>query len=120
MVGKGAYGKVFQVALNSNENEIYALKVLRKDFLIKTKNVEYTKMEKDILRKIRHPFVVRLQSAFQNDHRVFLLMDFVNGGHLLFHIHQQAMFSENMAKFYAAEVTLDLEVRFFVVWKFAI
>lgn len=109
MVGKGGYGKVYQVSEKDDPNAIYALKVLRKDFLIKTKNVEYTKMEKDILRKVRHPFIVSLKAAFQNDHRVYLLMDFINGGHLLFHMKQQAMFSEDVAKFYAAETTLALE-----------
>lgn len=64
VVGKGGFGKVYQVSRVS-DSEIFAMKALRKDFLIKTKNVEYTKTEKDILRKVRHPFIVSLHYAFQ-------------------------------------------------------
>lgn len=85
------------------------MKVLRKDFLIKTDNVEYTKREKDILRQIRHPFIVRLHHSFQNDSRVYMVMDFLNGGQLLTHMISHAMFSEDQARFYLGEVILAVE-----------
>ncbi len=132
-MGKGAYGKVFQAKKNDN-NEIYAIKVLRKDFLIKTHNVEYLKMSPDvvtllrytkneraILMKIRFPFVVSLHFAFQNENKVYLVMDWINGGQLLFHLREQAMFSEGICpffyllilpgivRFYLAEIILALE-----------
>eukprot|EP01119_Soliformovum_irregulare_P009135 TRINITY_DN2228_c0_g1_i1.p1 TRINITY_DN2228_c0_g1~~TRINITY_DN2228_c0_g1_i1.p1 ORF type:complete len:451 (+),score=96.83 TRINITY_DN2228_c0_g1_i1:22-1353(+) len=108
VIGKGGYGKVYQVQ-DKLGKEIYAMKVLRKDFLIKTDNVEYTKREKDILRQIRHPFIVRLHYSFQNDSRVYMVMDFLNGGQLLWHMISQSMFSEDQAQFYLAEVILAIE-----------
>jgi len=95
--------------MKKDTGDIYALKVLKKDFLVKTENVEYTKTEKEILRKVRHPYIVTLHYAFQNAAKVYLAMDFMNGGQLLFHLKEQAMFSEPLAKFYAAEVLLALE-----------
>lgn len=83
VIGKGAYGKVFQV-LQKSTDQIYAMKVLRKDFLIKTKNVTYTKTEKDILRTVRHPYIVSLHYAFQNEGRVYLVMDYMNVPFLIF------------------------------------
>jgi len=85
------------------------MKVLRKDFLVRTHNVEYTKSEKDILRKIRHSFIVSLHYAFQNESKVYLVMDYINGGQLLYHMREQAMLSEPLVKFYAAETVLALE-----------
>jgi len=108
MVGKGGFGKVNQVVFKET-NEIFAMKILKKRHLIQTNSVDNTIAEKDILRKIRHPFVVRLHYAFQTDAKVHLVMDFVNGGHLLHHMHKEAIFSEAQAKFYLAEVILALE-----------
>jgi serine/threonine protein kinase len=108
LVGKGGFGKVTQVVFKET-NEIFAMKILKKKHLIQTHSVDNTIAEKDILRKIRHPFVVRLHYAFQSDSKVHLVMDFVNGGHLLHHMHKEAIFSELQAKFYIAEVILALE-----------
>jgi len=108
VIGKGAYGKVYQVS-KIETDDIYAMKVLKKDFLIRTNNVETTKTERDVLRKVNHPFVVALHYAFQTDQRLYLVMDFMNGGQLLFHLRKQAMFSEQMVKFYTAEIVLALE-----------
>lgn len=103
------------------------MKSLRKDFLLRTNNVDYTKAEKDILTKVNHPFIVALHYAFQNEQKVYMIMDFINGGQvsynfavmtltslllvcqILFHLREQAMFSEKLVQFYAAEVTLALE-----------
>jgi len=108
VVGKGGYGKVYQ-ARKKETGEIFAIKALRKDFLIRTNNVEYTKTEKDILRNVRHPFIVQLYYAFQNECKVYLVMDFVNGGQILFHLREQAMFSEQLVRFYSAQVILAVE-----------
>jgi serum/glucocorticoid-regulated kinase 2 len=43
---------------------IYAMKTLKKDFIIKTKQVDQTKTERDIMTLINHPFVVKLHFAF--------------------------------------------------------
>lgn len=108
VVGKGGFGKVHQVVKKDN-NQVYAMKILKKRHLIDTNSVENTMAEKDILRKVHHPFIVRLIYAFQTENKLHLVMDFVNGGHLLFHLHREAMFSESQARFYIAEVILAIE-----------
>jgi serine/threonine protein kinase len=62
-----------------------------------------------MLRDIDHPFVVRLHSSFQNDDKVFLLMDFVPGGDLRYHLNRQFALPEIAMKMIAAEVVLALE-----------
>eukprot|EP01116_Phalansterium_solitarium_P015663 TRINITY_DN3480_c0_g1_i1.p1 TRINITY_DN3480_c0_g1~~TRINITY_DN3480_c0_g1_i1.p1 ORF type:complete len:515 (-),score=169.84 TRINITY_DN3480_c0_g1_i1:617-2161(-) len=108
LIGKGAYGKVYQVC-RKGTHDVYAMKVLRKDFLVRTDNVEGTKTEKDVLRKVRHPFIVSLHYSFQCEGRVYMVMDLKNGGQLFFHLREEAMLSEQYVKFYAAEVVLAIE-----------
>ena len=72
VVGKGAFGKVFLVRKKgdckgngSNNDGIYAMKVMRKDTIIKKNHVDYMKAERDILTKVAHPFIVQLRYSFQ-------------------------------------------------------
>lgn len=108
LVGSGAYGKVRQV-VKKDSKEIFAMKTLRKKHIINANCVENTMSEKDILRKVKHPFVVRLHYAFQTPEKLYLIMDFVNGGHLLHHLRRETMFNEKQARFYIAEVILAIE-----------
>ncbi|CAK9152152.1 unnamed protein product [Ilex paraguariensis] len=103
LVGKGGFGKVFQVR-KKDTSEIYAMKVIRKDKIIEKNHVEYIKAERDILAKIDHPFIVKLRYSFQSLEKLYLVMDFINGGHLVFHLHRHGLFREDLARIYAAEI----------------
>ncbi|WVY91282.1 hypothetical protein V8G54_036796 [Vigna mungo] len=103
VVGQGAFGKVYQVR-RAGTSEIYAMKVMRKDKIIERNHAEYVKSERDILTKVDNPFVVRLRYAFQTKYRLYLVLDFVNGGHLFFQLYHQGLFREDLARFYAAEI----------------
>lgn len=110
VVGKGAFGKVFQVRKKGGHGEdskgdgLYAMKVMRKETIIKKNHVDYMKAERDILAKVVHPFVVPLRYSFQTKSKLYLILDFINGGHLFFHLYRQGIFSEDQAKFYTAEI----------------
>ncbi|KAG4966305.1 hypothetical protein JHK85_041280 [Glycine max] len=103
VVGQGAFGKVYQVR-RTGTSEIYAMKVMRKDKIMQRNHAEYVKSERDILTKLDNPFVVRIRYAFQTKYRLYLVLDFVNGGHLFFHLYHQGLFREDLARFYAAEI----------------
>lgn len=110
MVGRGSFGKVFQVKKKKKrEGEedgdgIYAMKVMRKETIIKKNHVDYMRAERDILTKVVHPFIVPLRYSFQTKSKLYLILDFVNGGHLFFHLYRQGIFSEDQARFYTAEI----------------
>ncbi|KAL5544318.1 hypothetical protein UlMin_008102 [Ulmus minor] len=120
VVGKGAFGKVFQVRKKKGNDSrfgdcgggddddggdgIFAMKVMRKDTIIKKNHMDYMKAERDILTKVEHPFIVQLQYSFQTKCKLYLILDFVNGGHLFFHLYRQGIFSEDQARFYTAEI----------------
>ncbi|KAK4804800.1 hypothetical protein SAY86_004617 [Trapa natans] len=106
VVGKGAFGKVFMVRKkdHSNGDGIYAMKVMRKDTIIKKNHVDYMRAERDILAKVVHPFIVPLRFSFQTKSKLYLILDFINGGHLFFHLYRQGIFSEDQARFYTAQI----------------
>ncbi|RYQ83547.1 hypothetical protein Ahy_B10g102271 isoform A [Arachis hypogaea] len=103
VVGQGAFAKVYQVKKKVT-SEIYAMKVMRKDKIMEKNHAEYMKAERDILTQIEHPFVVQLRYSFQTKYRLYLVLDFVNGGHLFFQLYHQGLFREDLARIYAAEI----------------
>ncbi|CAN7051145.1 unnamed protein product [Brassica oleracea var. botrytis] len=103
VVGQGAFGKVYQVR-KKESSEIYAMKVMRKDKIMEKNHAEYMKAERDILTKIDHPFIVQLKYSFQTKYRLYLVLDFINGGHLFFQLYHQGLFREDLARVYTAEI----------------
>lgn len=112
VLGKGGYGKVFQVkkGTGSDQGKIFAMKVLRKaKIVINQKDTAHTKAERNILESIKHPFIVDLIYAFQTGGKLYLILEYLPGGELFMHLEREGIFSEETACFYLAEITLALE-----------
>ncbi|KAI9290597.1 Pkinase-domain-containing protein [Neoconidiobolus thromboides FSU 785] len=109
VLGKGGYGKVYLVE-KVDTNQLYAMKVLKKATLkVLVKGFDNVKAERQILSEVQHPFIVKLFYAFQTEDRLYLILDYVQGGELFFHLANERMFSEDIAKFYLAQLILALE-----------
>ena len=108
VVGRGSFGKVY-LAKKKSSGKIFAVKTLKKDFIVKTKQENNTKIERDIMQQITHPFVVKLHYAFQSSTSLYFVTDFLNGGEIFFHLCNEIRFTEPRACFYAAEIVLALE-----------
>ncbi|KAJ5077517.1 non-specific serine/threonine protein kinase [Anaeramoeba ignava] len=106
-IGKGSFGKVFLVRKKDN-GKIYAMKVLRKSVVVNRNQVVHTKTERDVLSKVHHPFIVELKYAFQTEDKLYMVMEYINGGELYFHLNNDNHFSENRVRLYAAEIILAL------------
>jgi len=107
VIGKGSFGKVMQVR-KKDDGKIYAMKVLRKEAIIARKQVTHTKAEKSILQKIQHPFIVQLHYAFQTKDKLYMILDYINGGELFFHLKKEGRFQETRVRFYASEIVCAL------------
>lgn len=108
VVGKGAFGKVLQVR-KRDTGVIYAMKVLNKQHLVKRAQVEHTQSERNILEDIEHPFIVSLRFAFQTPTKLYMVLDYFNGGELFHHLTKEGRFSVDRTVFYAAQIVLALE-----------
>ncbi|XP_034609949.1 ribosomal protein S6 kinase alpha-1 isoform X6 [Trachemys scripta elegans] len=110
VLGQGSFGKVFLVRKITppDNGHLYAMKVLKKATL-KVRDRVRTKMERDILADVNHPFVVKLHYAFQTEGKLYLILDFLRGGDLFTRLSKEVMFTEEDVKFYLAELALGLD-----------
>uniref|UniRef100_A0A8C8M723 Ribosomal protein S6 kinase n=1 Tax=Oncorhynchus tshawytscha TaxID=74940 RepID=A0A8C8M723_ONCTS len=110
VLGQGSYGKVFLVRKirGTDRGQLYAMKVLRKATL-KVRDRVRSKMERDILAEVNHPFIVKLHYAFQTEGKLYLILDFLRGGDLFTRLSKEVMFTEEDVKFYLAELALALD-----------
>lgn len=107
-LGKGAHGQVLLIR-NKETRSLYAMKVFKKNDVIKADQVEGTKSERKILESVRHPFIVGLYSAFQDVRYLYLVIEYCPGGELLGLIRKAGKLLESSAQFYGATILLALE-----------
>uniref|UniRef100_A0A3Q2DVC0 protein kinase C n=1 Tax=Cyprinodon variegatus TaxID=28743 RepID=A0A3Q2DVC0_CYPVA len=107
VIGRGSYAKVLLVRLKKNE-QIYAMKVVKKELVHDDEDIDWVQTEKHVFEQAStNPFLVGLHSCFQTESRLFLVIEYVNGGDLMFHMQRQRKLPEEHA-FYAAEICIAL------------
>lgn len=109
-LGQGTYGTVLLVRQRES-GRLYAQKQFRKASLVIHKRlVEHTKTERAILESVnRHPFIVKLFYAFQDHEKLYLILEYAQGGELFYHLKQERMLPEDTVAFYMAEMVLALD-----------
>jgi serine/threonine protein kinase len=109
-LGKGSFGTVLLVKQRGT-GRLYAQKQFKKaSITVHKRLIEQTKTERAILESVnRHPFVVKLFYAFQDHEKLYLILEYAQGGELFHHLQTERMFSEDVAAFYMAEMVLALD-----------
>ena len=110
LLGRGSFGEVLLVRLKANK-KLYAMKVLDKKMLKQRKQQIHTKTERDLMVKINCPFIVNIKSAFQDETKLYIVSEFLQGGDLFFHLHEKryTVFPEIKARFYIMELVIALD-----------
>ncbi|XP_076007171.1 serine/threonine-protein kinase N2-like [Genypterus blacodes] len=110
VLGRGHFGKVL-LAEFKKTGKLYAIKALKKRDIVTRDEVDSLMSEKRIFEMInasRHPFLVNLHGCFQTSDHVCFVMEYLPGGDLMIHIHND-VFTEAQTRFYSACVVLGLE-----------
>lgn len=107
-LGTGSFGRVHLVR-SCHNTRFYAIKVLNKDRVVRMKQVEHTNSEREMLERVRHPFLVNLWGTFKDSKNLYMVMDFISGGELFSLLRKSQRFPDPVAKFFAAEVALALD-----------
>lgn len=102
LIGNGVYGKVY-LARNRTTQKLVAIKVIEKE-TAGSKNI----VELELLITIKHPFIVQCYASFQRKKQSVLIMEYVGGGELYYHMKKRGSIPLNEAKLYVAELALAI------------
>ena len=87
-IGKGNFAKIM-LAESRLDHQLYAIKILMKEFLIENDEVKGSKIERSVLIKAQehdHPFIARLISIFHTETRLCFVIEYSPGGDLMHHL----------------------------------
>ncbi|EGR33007.1 protein kinase domain protein, partial [Ichthyophthirius multifiliis] len=108
LLGEGSFGKVLLVE-KTDKKKLFAMKVLRKQEIQKTNSQFSTQQERDILVKMKCPFIVKIHYAFQTPQKLYIVMDFMIGGEFYYLLKKSPLFNEEHTVFYSAQILLGIE-----------
>jgi serine/threonine protein kinase len=91
-LGTGSFGRVMLAQHRATQHWV-AIKVLRKDKVVKMKQVEHTKYEKTILDALQCPFIVNLLGSFQDAKNLYLVLEYVRGGEMFTHLRKAGRYA---------------------------
>lgn len=109
IIGKGAFGEV-KLVQRKSDGKIYALKSLIKSEMFKKDQLAHVRAERDILADSKdNPWLVKLHASFQDNAYLYMLMEFLPGGDLMTMLIKYEIFSEDITRFYMAEIVMAIE-----------
>jgi protein-serine/threonine kinase len=109
VIGKGAFGEV-RLVQRKTDGKIYALKSLIKSEMFKKDQLAHVRAERDILADSKdNPWLVKLHASFQDTAFLYMLMEFLPGGDLMTMLIKYEIFSEDITRFYMAEIVMAIE-----------
>jgi protein kinase X len=107
-LGTGSFGRV-RLVKHRKTGRLYALKMLSKALVLRTKQLEHILCEKRVLQELSHPFIVSMYTTFQDESYLYMVLEYSIGGEFFTHLRKACRFPNDTARFYAAGVVLTFE-----------
>ena len=108
-VGLGSYGRV-RLCKNKKTGNIFVMKILKKNDIIKQKQVDHVYSEFNILTMLKHPFIVQLFGYnFEDPKYIYFIMEYIQGGELFTLLRTKGTFPVPQTKFYIAHIITIFE-----------
>ena len=109
-IGIGTFGRVKLVIHRPSGGKPYALKVLQKRMLVHMAQVDNVRSEQQLLSTCSHPFLLKLAAAFQDAERLYMVLEFIQGGELYRRMQEtdDLCFDVATTRFYAASIVSAL------------
>jgi len=107
-LGTGSFGRV-RLVRHTKSGRVYALKMLSKALVLRTKQVEHIMSEKRLLSEIQFPFIINLYASFKDENYLYLALEYSIGGEFFTHLRKAVKFHNDTARFYASQVLVALE-----------
>ena len=108
IIGRGAFGEV-HVCREIKTGNIYAIKKIKKETLIKKNQIIHIRSEQLFMSKVKSPWIVDLKASFQEGDYLYLVMEFLPGGDLMSLLIKKDILTEDEARFYIAELILAVD-----------
>jgi serine/threonine protein kinase len=108
VIGRGSFGKVM-LCENKSTKQLFAIKSVHKDRLIRSQKVHTILFERSILGKMSHPFIVSLCFAFQTPTKFYLGLEYLPGGELFHHFRDKSRLDMDAVRHYVAMIALALD-----------
>jgi serine/threonine protein kinase len=111
-ITSGGFGKVYLSKRKNNheknDKQIYAIKVMNKNVMLRKNMAEQVVAERDALAVSKSPFVVKLFYSLQSKEQIYLIMEYMIGGDLKSLLFNMCYFDQKMAVFYLSEIAIAL------------
>ena len=120
-IGRGGFGRVWKVRLKrpfivktlnirllKNKSRIFAMKEMSKAKVYLKKSVKSVANERKFLEMFNYNLLCNMYYAFQDEDTLYIVMDYLSGGDLRYHICRKSFFNEQETKFIAACISLSL------------
>lgn len=106
-LGEGTFGKV-KYAVNKENQEAVAIKILDKDKIQKANMGAQIKREISIMKMIKHDNIIAVKDVFATQTKIFIVLELVEGGELFDEILSKGALSEPRARFYFQQIITGL------------
>lgn len=94
-IGRGFFGKVYK-AESSKTHSIYAIKEMCNE------NNKYIKREIQIMKTITNPYVVKLYDCFEDNNKIYIIMEYIPNGTL------ESFIKNNKGNFLSQEIVMHI------------